>query len=225
MTTKQPRFWKYRVRDVGIEIEGGFKESIKTSKRRDKDFTITRDGSIHTYEQGSYDYEVVTKPFKNLAKLRNTIKHIYKYVVEANHTMGIHIHIAVKDRDYYKLHSYDFVKYFEQKIRDLDSETLIKRFNNSYCKPYDDARQFSRIANRQAYYDYKDSSRYYFINFCYKLHGTIEFRIFNVTKDPERAYSYVRFVVKTVNDFLSKKKLQKFTETLVEPTTVTKVVI
>ena len=209
------------IKDIGIEIEAAVDRTIQ----RTTDYMIVEDGSIHS-DIGSAR-EVVTKPFKNMSKMRACIKDIYKHIVHTNTSMGVHLHIMMKkDHDYYRLQSYDFVKYFEQKIVETASPNLLRRLENTYSKKFRDKESFMIHADKQSNTTGKPSSRYHMINYCYKSHGTIEFRIFDSPKNCKTTLGYIKFLTKTVNDYLkTAKKLEPIKDEYSDDQKMVKVVI
>jgi hypothetical protein len=188
---------------IGVELEGGW------SARPD---VLYSDGSVSI--DAKYVGETCSQPFKDLRKLK---KWLFKnYPVAVNESCGLHVHISLKNNLLYsKLMSKEFHEYFKEELRKFielnknkcdvnDISNLLKRLHgcNRFCKD-------AFYADVQANVNYKDSCRFTHINYCYRLHKTVEFRVLCMFKSKRFAFEAIKVIVKCVNEYLKKAIKEK----------------
>ena len=191
---------------IGVELEGGWEE---------KPEGLRPDASVYI-SNSNYVGEISSIPFGNIKELR---KWLFKnYPKKVNNTCGLHIHISLKNVLLYsKVMTKEFHKYVKNSIIDFinvtkldaeDKDNLIKRIKgcNRFCGD-------SFRADEQVIQEYKETCRYTHINYCFSLHGTIEFRILCMFKSKHNALKFIKVIIKCVNEYL--KKVVKEKEELV----------
>jgi hypothetical protein len=188
------------VNQIGVEIEGGF----RSSDEEYTGFDCESDGSVSCTR--GYEREYVSHPHKDLVSLERHLKELYGGVIEINSSMGLHVHVSMKDNTHYwKLSSMKFYKWFVQELTNSNlyrnNSTLRTRLaGNRYCQKINN----SETIDDQLMQTDKGGSRYHVINFCKNYHGTIEFRIFPAMNTHTEVMEAIKFVVSSVNKYLTR---------------------
>jgi len=201
--------------ELGVEVECIISHSnlnVVENMIRQKNWENGYDGSIRTSNSGDgdgreiklrYDLVDIDRLFQDYEKLAELIK--------VNKSCGLHFHISFKDPIvYFKLASYDFVKFFQDGITALfTTEAERYRLSCRFCSLYASEQNFSTYANKQLNSPSRcGESRYKAINFnAYNLHKTIEFRIFAPTVKIEVFKKYVLFLLRTIEEYIANNKL------------------
>lgn len=155
-------------------------------------------------EQEYFNYvgEIASHPFEKIANLLTFVDRYY--TIKSNKFCGIHYHIKVKNMyEYNLLNSKRFFNDFLKAVevfgisRQIEKESefwkRLKGHNDHYCK-----RVFSPyVAGSQS-----DPERYRIINYCYKKHGTVEFRLLPTFQSKKLAIEAIRFIHDFVNVWL-----------------------
>lgn len=189
-----------RIAKLGIELEGGW-----NSKPQD----LKPDGSVNSINC-AYLGEVASKPLG----IKSVLSWVDKnYPDKVNHTCGLHIHISLYSHaDYSKLMSRKFFLYLHREFKSWglsypinDDSAFWKRMagENTYCK-----NKFNN-PDKQAETNYRESIRYSHLNYCFKLHGTIEFRMLPMFQKKEIALSAIQKYYDIVNEWLAKQPIEK----------------
>lgn len=176
------------------------------------------DGSINV-EDMSYQKEAVTQPTANMAVFEKVIKDLYTFNPEVNDSCGLHFHISLKkESDYMRLLNYKFYKFFERQIAALAKRELTKRLDGSYSEKYHSEKGFNTDTMLQYQDSSKSSYRYRAVNYCYNLHGTVEFRVFNACKTAQEVLFYANFLIDCVEFYLDtiEKKPLRIKQKLIE---------
>jgi len=210
---------------VGCEIECLSDSSNRTMLRRfaqENNWRVNDDGSIGGERFNESTFEFNSKPY-NTSETKDFVKHAEDILklVRVNKTCGLHFHISFADlENYYKLASWDFIQYFQEKIKQLfKSKEEVRRLSNHYCKLYTSENDFKTTTNNQIADTHKSSYRYKAINFnAYNLIGTIEFRIFAATSKPRKFKKYLIFLLKTINDYIKNNSFKEISIKLEGPT-------
>ncbi len=197
----------------GVELEGGFEgdyEGAADACGWDVDY----DESIDTCAASA---ELVSPVYDKLHLLKHDLKTLYPYIVDANNSMGFHIHIGVPRPVYYLLSSWGFVDFFQQKVGDEFPEVR-SRLTNHFCGAWggpggsppnrygvgpDWPRNHTLQVQAPGKYSQNGNDRYKAINYCYGLHKTIEFRLFPAVNDYHEAFEYLDFVKWAVGEWVS----------------------
>ena len=188
-----------RIKKIGVEIEGGWDRPIPAD--------IYYDGSVDV--EGERYGEICSPPL-SLSQLERWIRN--NYPDHVNKTCGFHIHLSFKNSlDYSRLMSKEFYEYFlfqiEKWAREygiLPNSSFWNRLAgcNSYCK-----KRFA--ADEQVQLSGKESIRYTHLNYCFRLHGTLECRLFPAWKRSDTAIASVYALVNIVESWLSQCSREK----------------
>lgn len=207
---------------IGVEIEGLWQTSVELLKPKllrlsgwDKNYAnmIQGDGSIRfsntqwnrgreiassdTNNDGLRELEITTPPLK-VGKTIQAIDILTQKLVLTNSSCGFHIHISIKNMDnYIRLTRPDFMLKFVETMTKKFPETK-KRLDNSYCTGTYSKGQEAYDIEAQFHDTYKQDTRYRAVNFCYRLHSTVEFRLFPTSKWNTRKDIFARYVLATV---------------------------
>lgn len=123
-----------------------------------------------------------------------------------NNTCGFHVHVSFRPKRPPEIISKEFCDFFYEKMQEKFLGAFERRKNNRYCRAtvYDD-------------YLYQSSDRYQGININPSLHkhGTVEFRIFP-TSTPIRMWEFLKFTLKTIEQFLDIPLVKKFSLDITE---------
>ena len=197
---------------VGVELEGGWMKRPKDPLHQELSL---RCGGTHVGE-------AVSKPFKSLDVLQQWIEENAPDVVDT--TCGFHIHISFKEPPHYNwLTTPRFYKLLLLRIKKWGSDEGIaqthhfwKRWrgtfklphnNRNYCrKEFIPEKQLNNLEKGP-----EGSVRHCHLNFCKKLHGTIELRLFpGFEKEKVGRYmGAVRCFTSAVEDFIDREKERK----------------
>lgn len=130
-------------------------------------------------------------------------------ILRTNNTCGMHIHVGnLTHREYGVLMHPDFHEFLKEEliawgVREniREGSAFWKRLNgdNTYCK--DDYR-----ADEQKLDTTKSGQRYCFVNYCWKLHGTVEVRILPCFQKPELRVKGFKEVLRIIHAYLSNNK-------------------
>lgn len=187
---------------IGFEVEGGWHQS--------PNFRIHHDGSVNVaaYTVGEY----ASKALDTVAEVAKDI--VRCYPDEKNSSCGFHVHVSLKSlSDYSRLMSsgfhnmfYEKLKEFSKTLNDNDKELLRPRMggSNRYCMNMQNSA--AEIMQRQSEQVDKESVRYYALNFCYSLHGTLECRVFPMFSKPMVAIAAMKMFIGCINDYLDTRE-------------------
>ncbi len=195
------------INKMGIELEGAWAGTRKV--RPFKDTKIKHDGSVRFNQPGGDKFlhygEIVSDPMDPEALAEWAAEHC---PTTANDSAGTHIHTSLKsDGMYASLLTPAFqrkliskLRDYNETIKDTDEETY-KRFlarldgGNRYCmKGYKGL--------QQSMMDSKGGARYQQLNYCYRLHGTLEIRVFPCTTNKEFLKGLVLLTRDTIEDWV-----------------------
>lgn len=192
---------------MGIELEGAW--AGERRKRPFKDTKIKHDGSVHFDQPADGTFlhygEIVSDPLEPEMLAEFAVEHC---PTKANDSAGTHIHVSLKsDGMYASLLTPGFQRRliaalteYNETIKDSDEETY-KRFKarlaggNRYCmKAYKGL--------QQSMLDHKGGARYQQLNYCYRLHGTLEIRVFPCTTNKEFLKGLVLLTRDVIEDWV-----------------------
>lgn len=199
---------------MGLELEGAWIGYRQVPPFLDVD--IKRDGSVSFCqpEDGTYLHygEIVSEPMTPELLSQWGYRHA---PTAANDSAGTHLHVSmVRDSMYACLLTPTFQKLLMRKLteynelfKDSDAETY-NRFSarllgkNSYCrKGYKGLSQI-RLTSR-------DRDRYQQVNFCFRLHGTVEIRVLPCTTNRNFIKGVVLLIRDVIEDFVAREYVSR----------------
>lgn len=138
------------------------------------------------------------------------------YPDEVNDTCGAHLHVGVDMLTYSILMDSkftDFVISESKAWRDranIHNASFDRRLNNTnhYCKVQHDAG--NQVWQTEHYY----GARYTTVNYCYRLHGTIEFRIPPAFKQARITAKYYCLLLSLIPKFVKNYKTESYIGTI-----------
>jgi len=191
------------INKIGFEWEAGVNTRMN-SDLPDR-FVFAYDSSIHRNNYRLHALEIVSPPLEP-KEIKEKIKLCKQVVKETNTSMGFHVHVSV-NAPYELFANEKFIKFAKDKIKEFadgyKDTKLRDRFDNHYCninKKIQIERQSDNLN--------KGSARYRFINFCYGLHTTIEFRIFPSVNNYYKLCSYITLVQSIIQRFYLDEKFK-----------------
>jgi hypothetical protein len=167
------------------------------------------DGSIHCNDSSYETAEIKSKVYK-IEEIPEMLEFVKKAMtlIKVNSSCGLHFHISFENViNYYKLFNYEFVKFFQEKIKEkFTSEKEKERLSSRWCQFYRDESHFKSIKREQLKAFHKNE-RYYAINYnAYNLYKTVEFRIFPATNKVLTFTKYLKMVVNDIDSYLQNFK-------------------
>jgi hypothetical protein len=211
LLTEEPDDVKVK-EDGSIHVNKGIEVTTYNNKTMRKEETNISfgviDESIPVERAGGLlGRELIPKlPYSDLEDLKRWI--IKYYPVAINETCGFHVHTSFKSTKHYNnLMEEEFYKFFLEKMKNFantieyskDKERLIYRLSG-----------WNRFARKAFIPDYQckemkgDYFRYTQLNFSYRVHNTIECRLFPMFTRVETALAAVEKLIETYNDYLNK---------------------
>lgn len=212
---------------IGLELELGWDEKIYKEIRTEPFWDYHSDGSIGCYREG-VARELVTSPVKvkNLKKLVDKVFEAYRGVVEANDSMGLHIHQSFKTKQITKVfQDWNFIKFFVEELETASHEGALRGRGNPdetvADRLADALMQESRYASlfkTRLDYDkhiYNLEHRYKAINYCsLRSYQTIETRIFPAFQNAEGVIRALGFTLRVFNKFYKSHKNNHFEDSI-----------
>ena len=195
---------------IGYEAEGLFSSVEKVDEKFAK---VEYDGSIQCRNSESKNFlkrEIVTRPF--------TIEEIDSFFENGgtilpnrvNDSCGGHVHISLTSKGYYGMlanenfanaSTFFIQNYFIENCGSFTKTQLMRIIHGTkYCQIGTD----SYTIQNQIEVSAKSHCRYHAINFCERLHGTIEFRLvpaFSVRQKKELV-QFIKALVQFIENYL-----------------------
>lgn len=202
---------------IGVEMEGAWSRPL---------FEISRDGSVnmnhllcHCECHGDYFCDCCAEKCDHDKRLAigeiqsmpmETLNHVQEFInttypTHINETCGLHVHVSMSNENYALLMNR---KYFNQFTRCMvnfkntlpyrDQEAFAPRLagKNKYTKnTFMPLKQFRQ---QRKYHPY----RYTSLNYCYRIHNTVETRVFPMFSTPELCYNAVKAFINSVESYL-----------------------
>jgi len=203
--TKYPQECEQRVAEVGAEIEGGWNGEEAPEGMY---------GDVSVKCAGDHIGEIASR-----GSLEEMLEWVGdNYPDEMDRSCGIHVHVSFTNRlAYMQLMSRTFYyKWFLPRVEKWAEELNINKGSAFYVrfegKKGVEHAKFSMKgfhAEKQSKMLGKDGLRYYHLNYCYKLHTTIECRLFPTFQKKELAVKAIEFYVNLCNEFLAQCKPEK----------------
>ena len=118
----------------GIEIEVGVASDFKLLPC----WQVTTDGSIHTKKYNVRAVELVSHVFRTHKDLITSLLQYEGKFLDANISMGVHIHFKPGDLNYGIFCNKEFIEFFLTRLEKRWSNLYKMRQNNGYCKIFND---------------------------------------------------------------------------------------
>lgn len=189
---------------IGVELEGGWEEDVRGRYH---------DGSVNS-NLADYTGEVQSLPL-TMAEMEDWLPEHYPDAVDR--TCGFHVHISVVNVMFYTmLMNREFVDYLLDRLESWGKRQGIPRNHpfwsridgkNEYCK-----REYN--PDTQAYATGKHGQRYSVVNFCYRIHGTLEVRVLPMFSDAGMAISALKVVTRCVESWVTRELKKEALEDL-----------
>lgn len=203
------------INKVGVEIEGSWRRILI-------DQALVKDQSVRAEVGFRHVGEAVSRPLSR-EELEAWITRNKPDAV--NETCGYHVHVSLKKKsDYVRLTSTRFYKLLLKNIREWGlvhnipgTHHFWRRLEGTFAfaTPAGNIRNFCRaefIPEKQIDNLAKggnETPRHCHLNYCYKLHGTVELRLFPSWETVELFISSMNLFYNTVNEFLSMEDAKK----------------
>lgn len=204
-----------RIALVGLELEGGWvRGKIPGGIRPEADgsvFKEARKADAYWLQNKGLDCsgEIVSKPMLP-AGASAWMKKFYPIFVDK--TCGLHIHMSFEDlKMYARLMTPEFpLTVLEYLKRWADEQNLPPDHplwdrlsdQSKYCQHKfwpDEQVRLERLKSPEYYDQDRKGSRYTVINYCYKLHGTMECRILPMFESVARSISAIQLIMDITN--------------------------
>lgn len=194
------------IKRIGLELEGGWSSRPPGAEMR-------RDGSVDlSGSDAQVVGEISSPPYARIETAEEWL--IANHPRYTNQTCGFHIHISTEtDGLYCRLMCREFFDKFCAAYQAWGDEHLTAQMperrlfldrlagRNRYClrdfKPDDQAAYQPGVHG-----DEQRQHRYCLLNYCYKMHGTMESRLLPMFKAPSLSVSAMHCFVNTINSFL-----------------------
>lgn len=186
----------------GIEIETSVDYSFIDSGLHKilPSWEMHEDGSISS--RSGRAIEIVSDVYNDKEYMIKDVLKLKGHLMEANKSMGIHIHFKPENTHYSTFSNTEFIRFFQDKIKSKFVTMSKERGVNRFCRFLEDNDLEERdIVQEQINAMGKHDCRYRAINFCANTHKTIEFRIFKSTINVHKIKSYINFLYNTLNEF------------------------
>lgn len=208
---------RQKVDKIGVELEGGwdkvFSDAVIEHDHSVKNLPNEYILSSITGKAPKHIGEIPSKPFASLEELKVwLVKH---YPIALNSTCGFHVHISLRKNLYYsQLMDRAFLKFFRSKATTWGKEEAIPTGSpfwvrlsgkNKFCTSTFIPHQQSQLIIKEQ----NDARRYTMFNYCFGMHGTMECRIAPMFPTAEQAFSWVKLVVETAEEWLSSRPPEK----------------
>jgi hypothetical protein len=200
-----------RIKMAGVELEGAWTHD----KLNTLGIDLEDDGSVGDFSNAVYDEcdlgEIPSPPFSSVPEFMKFITTNYPDFV--NKTCGMHVHVSTNTlADYQALMNVKFYSFLKLSLSVWGKKnnilpksafwTRLKGNNGQFC-----ADRFN--PDTQVLTEYKGGDRYTMLNYCYKVHGTMECRVLPMFKSKKIAAAAVNRVLWTVNKYLSLPGIHK----------------
>jgi len=202
---------KYKYIDkIGIELEGGWREIPPAGKPY-------YDGSIEGIDAPIIG-EIASPPIpaEKISELEKWLRQNYPHRV--NNTCGFHIHISLRNLLFYsQLLTPEFHQFLLQELHKWGEENEIPS-SHYFWKRLNGARYTRKEwrAEEQIFATEKTTSRYCQLNFCFRLHKTVECRIFPQFEKKKWAILALKKYIWIVEEWLRNCPPEQSEEVIIE---------
>lgn len=202
------------IKSIGFEIECVFKHSDQAAvfELCDRNGWDRNESDVSTHTTRVFDCKREIKCFYKIEDLPAAVpefKKLFKLVHSGKKfNSGGHIHVAFKEYPiYFKIASWDFVKFFQDEYKKFAKNEEEKcRINSHFAQDYKSKQDFIYQTNQQLNVrDGAKNNRFFIVNFNSfpaKGYETIEFRVFCLSHAYKQLERNVKFLNKTINEFL-----------------------
>lgn len=198
---------------VGVELEGGWAHRPEPGSGE-----VHGDCSVDASGPGiGYSGEVVSAPYKNPTRLFAWVRAHYPEKVDFS--CGLHVHISAIPHAYSQLISRDYARAFEAWAATFNATLTgpdADRFRRRLRGDKDllkrlpvNAEEAERLFVRQFRARGKEQQRYYQLNFCHTLRGTLENRLFPAFETADTACRAIEAYLRFTEAFLTERKADK----------------
>lgn len=194
---------------VGIEFEGSFSRSFydeccSKSTETTKKCVLARhsDCSVNalTYaEHDMYQCEIVTRALKG--KRLTEILRLFDEKFSAdeysiNESCGLHFHVSLKKNYYAYIDNQEFYDAFIDMFKTNFPDVWRERSQKSYCK----------VNHQDQHFTLSSKDRYAAVNYCYRKHHTVEFRLYGGSHGTiEGLAKVIDLTLKLIQSFIEDK--------------------
>lgn len=201
------------INKMGVELEGAWKGTRGVSPF--KDARIKHDGSVafsQTFESYLHYGEIVSDPLDPSEIVKWARDHC---PTDANDTAGTHCHVSLKNNGMYgsiltpgfQRHLISKLREHNETIKESDKETYLrfkKRLagNNRYC--LSGYKGLSQVAQSG-----RGGDRYHQVNYCFRLHGTVEVRVLPCTTNKQFLGELIEIVRDTIEDWVAREHVTR----------------
>lgn len=202
------------INKVGVELEGGWRNRVFLDANIHEDISLPiPEGYMPTWHFG----EIASKPLPPEKAVAWMLKHYPLDIPPPvdGKSCGLHFHLSVHgDGEYNKLLSQTFYDTYLQGMGEV-LKTLDAGATDTvlFHQRLSGLNRFARrlyAPSRQVWCTQKDSGRdaerRTLINYCHGLHGTVEFRLFPMFRDPAMSVLVLEATMSLVDAFLEARK-------------------
>ena len=215
---------------IGVELEGGWRSDKSRQEGWHGDGSVSvydsDDDNDHTedcdedcdinHRRGRVQGEFVSPPM-GLTALSKFIKD--NYPDDVDDSCGMHIHFSFhKDGDYARLMTTRFYGYFLRKMSAFGKAKHIRPSHefwdrlagrNTYCchnikTIRGEAEDFRDLVVMQRDSRSREEERYHHLNFCKRLHNTLEVRLLPMFESSKMAVAAAQFLAISIERYLRK---------------------
>lgn len=179
----EPIIFNKYINLIGVEFEGCYDIEFKKWCNRESGseliYDIKGDGSVRCMNNSEYardliPAECVTNPL-NGEQLTRVLDIWDDKFQSADYTLnastGLHFHVSLKKQYYAYIDNQEFYDEFVEMFRADFPKIYEERANTHYCK----------VNHSDQHFTLESRDRYASVNYCYKKHGTVEFRAYGGT--------------------------------------------
>jgi hypothetical protein len=192
------------IKAYGMELEGLFKTEDAMDENGNMRHGFVHDGSVGGFSGiRGFIGEFNTPVCADMMQLLDIVKGIWP---RHNSTCGMHVHVSMDKVNYLQFMDRQFYERFklflpslEQGVSESTAYTMKSRRegNNTYC-------QKGWKADQQVGCCQKSESRYHILNFCWRIHQTMEIRVL-----PMMAFQEAQLVLGKLDKFLRQEAERK----------------
>lgn len=188
----------HNIKSIGVELEGAWDS-------RPPSASIYGDGSVEV--SGAYRSGEIQSPGMQWDALKPWI--VANYPHHVDRSCGLHIHVMLTTLGAYMgTMEKGFISFLKKKLKQFGRDEHIPIGSNFWYR-LDGRNHYCRDlfhADAQAVAEDKVSERYAMVNWCFKLHGTIEIRVLPMWTDSAQALRACECVLLAIAAYSRKRK-------------------